>query len=330
MKSKRKKSYSPLTTIIIATGLYLLTLGGMSYLIYIDKNYPMIQKEKIIYDCTEDDWICKNYKNKLKFEEDIKKYSNFTEPISKFIDNYFTDDTVLLRLEILKEQLSKLRTIHTVGDGTCLIHAFLTSTSKNYRRLSYSNKRIAGQEFRENFSEELNIPSDYRIYIDDVGIQNISNIFKYNFLIFHYTPSSNLCDIRFVYVGNEIINNYPWIMNYNTENNHFSAVMSTENNQYIFEKGDNNIIHNIINFVNDKRIKDIAYKSCGYKLNDIINFENNSYIIIERKFFGDPPKCYSLIIKNIDTNQEKKIFLYELLDNGEPNFEKPINNIKKM
>jgi hypothetical protein len=44
--------------------------------------------------------------------------------------------------------ISKSKIIQTIADGTCLIHAFLISTSQAYRKLSTEDKYLAGTAFR--------------------------------------------------------------------------------------------------------------------------------------------------------------------------------------
>ena len=238
IRSKRK-SYLPVTNILLGSATYLLFLGGLAYIIYKDKgNVDYVD---------QNDWICKNFKNKLTNEEILENYS-YADPILDFKD-YFSGN------ENIQNNLKNFRTIYTIGDGTCLIHSFLTSTSPDYRRLDYDDKGTAGIEFRTYLSriiEDNDLGTNHKIYIDDNDIQLISNFYKINFLFFWH--GGNIRDIRPIYVNNDNDNQYNWIISYNTENNHFSSV--SLNNKFILDKSE--VIQDIINFRTSKLSNDAA------------------------------------------------------------------------
>ena len=199
---------------------------------------------------------------------------------------------------------SKLRKFDTLGQGTCLIYAFLGDISPTYRtKLNKSERRLIGLKLRYSLSssyysnnlkgisnEEQKLVdvlnSNDEQYLEDMHCQLLSNLFKVNIIVFETQQDDN---IRVFYVDNEPNlnqNDYPYILIYNTANSHFSS-MSYEN-KFIIPK--NEIKTDIEQIM---ALQPNSETTCAYKRGDTIIIDGNNPIVIQDILWEDE-KCYGL------------------------------------
>lgn len=244
LKRSSKRSYSPLSTIIFGSLGYIAVSVGLGIIIYYDKktnkiyslnkpinknSIPTIKKVDInsIRDINSvNNWIYNNFKKSIVNYENIK-YEK--ESILEIFGKKYN----------CVNELKELKIIFTIGDGTCLIHAFLFSVSKNYRKLN-NDKKIVGQEFRKQVLSILcqgYISNNENDYLTDTAIKCISLIYNINFLIFENYENFENCIISIVENGE----NNKWLIIYckistsgENDYSHFSSV--GKNGKYLFDK----------------------------------------------------------------------------------------------
>ncbi len=106
---------------------------------------------------------------------------NSRKPVNKNID---CQSSIIKRCQI----------ITTIGDGTCLLHAFLISISPNYREATTVTKSNIGFTFRKDIIGEIlpnvqQIRDDkYRKYLDTDILKNLADIYNLNIFLFSVQP----------------------------------------------------------------------------------------------------------------------------------------------
>ena len=105
--------------------------------------------------------------------------------------------------------------VNTVGDGTCLVHAYLTSTSALYRAIAYNEKSAVGMKVRSL----LNIPGSGSDWLGDEYIEQLNQVAKTQLLYINKVPGQNMA--RVVSPANA---DGPFIMIVNEGNRHYSSV----------------------------------------------------------------------------------------------------------
>jgi len=140
--------------------------------------------------------------------------------------------------------LMNLWQLNTIGDGTCLIHAFLISTSPTYRQVNGEMKGIIGRYFRKKLYDEL-LESDPTLesnktvkilntnnYLTDEHIDFLMKRFDINIL----TITTRMQEDKVVPVHLDVIKDLetektdkPFIFIHSDGQNHYSSVRDYEN-----------------------------------------------------------------------------------------------------
>ena len=164
------------------------------------------------------------------------------------------------------DELRKWTIVDAVGDGHCLLHAILDSTSPTYRKLTRQDKKAFVEYFRYEIFADKAQESDYftelkeenqdeirdRIFsengvekwltIDEISI--IAELYKVNLFALNYDKRQKLAQqVQYQVFPTELINEegewqdngYPWILLYNSVDGgvaHFEAVRI--NGKYLF------------------------------------------------------------------------------------------------
>ena len=97
-----------------------------------------------------------------------------------------------------KESIDDWNIISTIGDGSCLIHAFLILLSPTYHTFSREDKIILGREFRLLLSDRIHFTDDQRRimknvpeYLDDEIGNKIAEYLGYNVMFLQFIKSES-------------------------------------------------------------------------------------------------------------------------------------------
>ena len=207
------------------------------------------------------------------------------------------------------------RLIQTIGDGDCLIHAILTSTSLTYRHIPVSERRSVANFIRRTFiANKINDPDAKaffkgREYLEDQHLVAILNLFGYNVIVFNELPKDRRHRPN-IMVGapNNItflseVPNKPWFLLYNAlgskrGSDHYSAVQTPEG-QILIDNYEEGLI--IGQFLGPQTESE---KICAYDSDEIVYYRGQAYIVIERRFDGDPPRCATFTIQHLETGKQ--------------------------
>lgn len=206
------------------------------------------------------------------------------------------------------------KVVQTVGDGDCLIHAFLTSVSSAYRKIPFAQRSKTGGKFRRDFvAEQIDDADDKdffksREYLEDQHILTLGGLFNYNFIVFNQVPPpkertrTNLPanaknNITFL----DITTGAPWILLYNKlgsgrGGDHYSAVQTPDGAFIIndYERG--------LAVAKELAQQTESVRQCDYNNDEIVVYRGEGYVVEERRFDdSDPPKCTALTLKNLET-----------------------------
>ena len=244
-----------------------------------------------------DDVITTFYQGKFKPQQEVILAR--TEPLEKIFQN---------------PAAAGYKVVQTVGDGDCLIHAFLTSVSSAYRKIPFMQRSETGGKFRRDFvAEQIEDADDKaffksREYLEDQHILTLGGLFNYNFIVFNQVPSPrertrrNLPanaknNITFL----DITTGAPWIMLYNKLGNgrggdHYSAVQTPDGAFAIadYARG--------LAVAKELAQQTESVRQCTYNNDEIVIYRGEGYVVEERRFDdSDPPKCTTLTLRNLET-----------------------------
>jgi hypothetical protein len=218
------------------------------------------------------------------------------------------------------------KVIQTVGDGDCLVHAFLHSMSSAYRRISYRNRGTIGQRFRREYiaprvdDEEDRLFFEGTRYLEDNHILILGNIFHVNFIIFNEVPRGGRANLPRNARNNitflDVEDGMSWILLHNKLSSHrgadhYSSVMKPDGSFIIEDYGTGKRLGLSLSGQTD------AKPVCDYTDGEIVIYNGAAYTVTERKFNdADPPTCSHLTLTLLETNEVKKNI--------------PIRNIEKL
>jgi hypothetical protein len=114
----------------------------------------------------------------------------------------------------------KLNVVETLGDGSCLVHAFLTSCSALYRAIPYSHRERVGQEVRR----QLRLPGPATSWLGDEYIFHLTRIAR-NSVIYMTMQADYTENVRIVGDSG------PYIILANQDGVHYTSV--TFQNKYV-------------------------------------------------------------------------------------------------
>lgn len=207
--------------------------------------------------------------------------------------------------------------VQTVGDGDCLIHAFLTAISPSYRRIPFRERSAVGGAVRRDYiAPRIDADDDKEFfegheYLEDSHILLLGNMFHYNFIIFNDVPkrhrrenlpSNAKSNITFL----DIEAGRPWILLHNklgttSGADHYSAVQGPDGALKIQNYATGMTIAKAL------ARQESAEPRCPYKAGEIVIYRDAGYIIDERRFDdADPPSCITFTLKNIETGELMK------------------------
>lgn len=142
-----------------------------------------------------------------------------------------------------------LEIIETIGDGTCLVHSFLQSTSELYRQLDRLTKFRVAKVFRLGIVSQLVAKSnhisknriltevlDTSIFLSDEVYEILANHYKYNYLLFTETSSVNsLIPLHKADMDASNPNKNKYLMFYNKDPIHFASMVKKVGDNYYFD-----------------------------------------------------------------------------------------------
>ena len=105
--------------------------------------------------------------------------------------------------------------VNTVGDGTCLVHAYLTSTSALYRAIPYNEKSAVGMRVRRL----LDIPGSGSDWLDDEYIDQLNQVANTQLLYINKVQGQTMAS-----VVSPLNADGPFIMIVNENSRHYSSV----------------------------------------------------------------------------------------------------------
>jgi hypothetical protein len=114
--------------------------------------------------------------------------------------------------------------VTTVGDGTCLVHAYLTSTSALYRSIPYAEKSAVGMEVRRR----LKLPGSGSDWLGDEHLDALNAIANTQLLYINKVSGQTMA--RVVSPPNA---DGPFIIIVNEGSSHYSSV--TYKGQYVVD-----------------------------------------------------------------------------------------------
>jgi hypothetical protein len=139
--------------------------------------------------------------------------------------------------DLIKE--NNWKTIDTVGDGTCLLHALLTSLSPTYRRIPFDKRGEVGrayrtQEFIKLFesTKDKDFVNSNEFLEDTPHLRRFSDVFKYNIFVIQRRESKQSYTFSFdrIHPGQVGAAQLPttskadWLFLFNTMDGHFSSI----------------------------------------------------------------------------------------------------------
>ena len=203
-----------------------------------------------------------------------------------------------------KPLFDNVEIIETIGDGTCLIHSFLQSTSAIYRKLDRLNKFRVAKVFRLGIVPQLikiskfNAEQKERLFAITIGINSdieglkgylveelyevLADYYKYNYILFNERDDTRTV-IQPYTTGNPGNNNF--LLFYNNAPHHFASMANYVNEEYNFQ----------IELQPDaiERIDLTPVGSCtsDRTLRENVTYEGKSYSIYKLGFKGDLSNC---------------------------------------
>lgn len=199
---------------------------------------------------TLDTWVRYSFSTRIVVKEDDQE-SPKEQPIENDSSSYpipkLADKIISTRKDKEKEIIKRIEvslplqvaaqakitengwyTAKTVGDGTCLLHSFLQSTSPLYRSIPNDERALVGQWFRRavllpNYEEEDDADKarvmETQAWLEHFDVQKLTDIFQLNILIISTT--NNLLNIFKPMSG---FRGKPYIFILNSSEVHYSSI----------------------------------------------------------------------------------------------------------
>ena len=207
--------------------------------------------------------------------------------------------------------------VKTVGDGDCLIHAFLTSVSPSYRRIPMEDRTDVGGAIRRDFlAPRITDDTETREffegdeYLEDQHILTLGTLFHINFIVFQEVPKRHkrlnlpanaVNNINYLEIGT----GWPWVMVHNklgtTQGaDHYSAIRDPAH-RFVLEAYEEGLAV-------AKQLagqEDVA-RQCPFATGDTVVYNGDAYTVEERRFDGDPPQCVAITLKDMTSGVLRK------------------------
>jgi hypothetical protein len=191
-----------------------------------------------------DDWITHFFSTRILDEEETIEDDSDSFPIPELateVISELADGTE--RIEPLPRQVaiqekideSDWLTAKTVGDGTCMLHAFLQSTSEAYRKITHRGRYLVGQWFRQAILlpqypvvDPKKYPDEARArkrvanltaFLEQEDLQILIDLFQINVVVL--TTSGNLLTF---FKPMEGFQGKPYIFMVNNDESHYSSI----------------------------------------------------------------------------------------------------------
>lgn len=214
-----------------------------------------------------------------------------------------------------KPVFDNLEIIETIGDGTCLIHSFLQSTSELYRKLDRLNKFRVAKVFRLGIVSQIVKKSDsinkdriitellnMNSFLDNEVYEILADHYKYNFILFSESLNYNIILEPYraiIDVNNPDRNKF--ILFYNKDPLHFSSLAKKEGDIYNFQ------IEISDDAIAKIDITPIDKCKSDHKNLEQVKYQDKQYYIYKLGFKGDlidcnTTDCNAAILVELDSN----------------------------
>jgi hypothetical protein len=198
-----------------------------------------------------------------------------------------------------KPLFDNLEIIETIGDGTCLVHSFLQSTSELYRQLDRSIKKLVAKVYRLGIVSQLVAKSnhisknrlltevlDTSIFLSDEIYEILANHYKYNYVLFTETSSVNsLIPLYKADMDASNPNRNKYLMFYNKDPIHFASIAKKVGDNYYFDIEISDEAASRID------LEPIDKCTSNFSKMQQVTYEGNTYSIYKLGLKGDLSNC---------------------------------------
>ena len=257
---------------------------------YIDPEYKLPNCKDVPTGTTLDsldDWILRFFSTRVADEEeDIKDDSRSypiprlsTEVVSRKADGTIKREPLPRQVAIqTKIDTSDWITAKTVGDGTCMLHAFLQSVSETYRRIPHDERDLVGQWFRkavllpqyptddEDFAVAIARVSDMTEFLEQDDLQRLVDTFQINIIVL--TTTGNLLLILKPMDG---FQGKPYIFMVNNSEIHYSSIYLGKQEKFMLSEEEMRAEYPEIV---DEMYKDVEYEGVRKEVVDFVRETN--------------------------------------------------------
>ena len=172
-----------------------------------------------------DNWVLGNYDDKIGEKETFtyygKKDSSYIKPLTGGQDKY-------------NPLIKNWKTVVTVGDGHCLIHALFTSLLPSYRKIKYDDRQTVGETFRKTVFADLFEGADKKFvqgnkFLEEKHLDIFVNTYKINVFVLRNVRNGKSVTFELHTVDNQMMNEFDWIAINDTLDGHFSSILMGDN-----------------------------------------------------------------------------------------------------
>ena len=168
-----------------------------------------------------DNWVIGNYDKKVPEKETFtyytKKDTSYIKELTGVQSKY-------------NDLIKKWKTVVTVGDGHCLIHALFTSLLPSYRKIKYDDRGKIGKTFRHTVFANLFEGADKEFvkgngFLEEKHLDMFVNTYKINVFVLRNVRNGKTVSFELHTVDNEMLNEFDWIAINDTLDGHFSSIL---------------------------------------------------------------------------------------------------------
>jgi len=168
-----------------------------------------------------DNWVIGNYDKKVPEKETFtyytKKDASYIKELTGVQSKY-------------NDLIKKWKTVVTVGDGHCLIHALFTSLLPSYRKIKYDDRGKIGETFRHTVFADLFEGADKKFvkgrgFLEEKHLDMFVNTYKINVFVLRNVRNGKTVSFELHTVDNEMLNEFDWIAINDTLDGHFSSIL---------------------------------------------------------------------------------------------------------
>jgi hypothetical protein len=271
---------------------------------YVDPDYELPNDCELVPSGTTldsvDEWISYFFSTRISDEEqpvidDSKSYPIprlSTQIVSRLPDG--TKKVELLPRQVAiqaKIDTSGWGTAKTVGDGTCMLHAFLQSTSEVYRKIPHNERNLVGQWFRtavllpqyptddEDYAVAIARVSDMIEFLEQDDLQKLVDTFQINIVVL--TTTGNLLLIIKPMKGFQA---KPYIFMVNNDEDHYSSIYLGKQGKFMLSEAE---MRSEYPEIVEEMYKDVEYEDVR---REVVDFVRET---------GAPEKTKDDVVQNI-------------------------------